>query len=123
MPGAGGGIRCQQHFQCTLVPTQLFYSCRAQAVWKRSETLPTVLILRMHGSISSLRFKCDSSFSVVNTFPALSISIPAFYSQGFQPHLLTRNEMWPKYSGNIRCYIQINEIHTAFKFYPQVQRK
>jgi hypothetical protein len=39
--------------------------------------------------------------------PTLSISLPAFYCHGFQPNLLTRNELWLKYSGNIRCDIQI----------------
>jgi hypothetical protein len=30
-----------------------------------------------------LRFKWDSSFSMVNTLPTLSVSLPTFYSQDF----------------------------------------
>jgi hypothetical protein len=46
-----------------------------------------------------LSFKLDSSFSMVNTLPTLSISLPAFYSQGFLPHLLTRNELYNRTTG------------------------
>ena len=82
-------------------------------------------VLRIHGSITPLHSDSlwDISFSTVSKFPMISKSLPPFYSQGVQPHLLTRNEMWLKYCGNIPCDIQINDTHTAVQFYTQVQKK
>ena len=92
-------------------------NCCTVAECELCRTLTAVLILRMHGSIPPLRFKWNSSFSMVNTLPTVSTSISVFYSQVFQPHLLTRNELWLKYSGNIPSDIQINDMYTAVVLY------